>query len=139
MSLKSCSDCARPVSSRALRCPHCGRSHPTRAGEDKEKSLLVAQSLRPKATSKCRECGSEVCQGLRACSSCGVPDPALRAATRRWAGVAAVVLLVALMVGTAWGLGLLKPLGADPSAIESGLTGTAHDLLQESPRPMTGE
>jgi RNA polymerase subunit RPABC4/transcription elongation factor Spt4 len=133
MSLKACSDCGRQVSSKALRCPNCGRKDPTRAGEDQRNRLLVAPSMLPTVKGACRECGLEVRVGLASCPSCGVPDPTLRGAGRRWAGVAAVVLLVAMLVGTAWVLGLLRPPGADPSTVESGLTGKAHDRLQDRP------
>jgi hypothetical protein len=117
MSLKSWSDCPRPGQLQSVtlsplwpQASHTGR-------RDQENSLLVAQSLHPKPTCKCRECGSEVREGLRVCSLRGVPNPTRRPSK------------------AAWELGLLRQPTAHQVPIEAGLNRRAHDRLRDLPPP----
>src|SRR5688500_19741104 len=121
MSLKSCVECGRKVSSKARRCPQCDRPDPTRGElEPTRNSLLVSPSRLRQLRARCRECGQAVSFAGSACSSCGCPH-ATEPTGRRWAAVAVMGLILAMVVVTAWKLGLLDSQTPTRPGIESGL------------------
>jgi RNA polymerase subunit RPABC4/transcription elongation factor Spt4 len=134
MGLKACVECGRKVSSKARRCPKCGRRNPTRIQDEPKRNwLLVPPSKRRHRKGRCRECGEAVRLGSNACPACGFSHPTDTPAPR-WAAVATLGLLLALLVVTAWKLGLLDP---SHRGIESGLGGApspihAPDTLSDS-------
>jgi len=134
MSLKSCSDCGRQVSSKAHRCPNCGRKNPTRSvKEDQSESVLVTSSMLRRPKGRCRECGKQASLGGGACPACGFTNPTDNA-PRRWFAVAAVGACLALLSAAAWKLGLLDTWGAGPRGIESAIQATTLQPAVGPPR-----
>jgi RNA polymerase subunit RPABC4/transcription elongation factor Spt4 len=141
MSLSPCTECGRQISTRAERCPHCGRkraSGSAPAAEDVPFLVSIAEARRRKV--KCRECGSEVSLGAGSCPGCGFDDPAGRSA--RW-GLVVVVAVVSLALGAAaaWKLGYVKlpvrytrPAVADSTAFKANVASKVQRFRTDPPR-----
>lgn len=74
MALVACKSCNKPVSDRAVVCPHCGAAGP-----------IVNQRT------SCPECGQPVVPGIAGCPHCGFPlaPPAAQNTTATYANPAA--------------------------------------------------
>jgi len=96
MSLKPCTDCGQPVSTKAPRCPNCGLKNPTVPLDDAP--LLFSAAIPGGTVVRCRECGGALRSTAKNCPFCGVQNP-VRRGLPRWVLVAAVLVLTLPVVG----------------------------------------
>ena len=96
MSLKPCTDCGQPVSTKAPRCPNCGLKNPTVPLDDAP--LLFSAATPGGSVVRCRECKGALRSTAKNCPFCGVQNP-IRRGPPRWVIVAAVLLLTLPVVG----------------------------------------
>lgn len=110
MSLGTCTDCGRPVSTKAERCPHCGAKNPATKPLDDSVPFLISASEVRRRKVKCRECGRAVALGAGSCPECGYASPGEKPGWR--------VLLIGLLIALAL---LAAAFAAGFAAIKVGL------------------
>lgn len=144
MSLQPCPECGRQISTKAARCPNCGRKSPgAPASEDPVPFLISVAEVRRRKV-KCRECGSEVALGSGACSVCGFATPG-DTPVRWWLVVTLAVVLGGLGAAAAWKLGFLdrRPVdssaAADSTVIKSRFTSNSPRFRRDPPRTRSAQ
>jgi len=90
MSLKPCTDCGQPVSTKAPRCPNCGLKNPTVPLDDAP--LLFSAATPGGSVVCCRECKGALRSTAKNCPFCGVENP-VRRGPPRWVIVVALLVL----------------------------------------------
>ena len=115
MSLKPCTDCGKPVSTKALRCPNCGLKNPTVPAN--EAPLLFSPTSQTGPEARCRECRAALRADAKVCPVCGVRNP-VKEGIPRWTVVTVVLVVTLTAVGiSSWRL----VVNALDSSIDSGL------------------
>lgn len=128
MSLKPCTDCGQPVSTKAPRCPNCGLKSPTVPLDDAP--LLFSAATPGGTVVRCRECGEALRSTAKNCPFCGVQNP-VRRGPARWVLVVAILLLtlpVVGMMGWRMATNYLEP------GLDSGLVRSRSNPPSEVPR-----
>ena len=140
MSLHACTVCGKQISTKAERCPHCGRKPDGGGGSDVPVPFLISAAEARKRKVKCRECGNEVSLGAGSCPSCGFANPA--EPRSRWV----LMTLLAIVLGgagsaAAWRMGLIEPrprvgvsVAADSAAVESNFNWNTPNFRRDPPR-----
>ncbi len=139
MSLSPCADCGRQVSSKAERCPNCGRKTPGASDSEDSVPFLVSVAEVRRRKVKCRECGQEVSLGAGSCPGCGFAHPG-DTPVRWWLLITVGLMMAALGTATAWQLGLVKSraavssAAADSAAIKANVPSVSYHRRRDPPR-----
>jgi RNA polymerase subunit RPABC4/transcription elongation factor Spt4 len=132
MSLKPCTECGQPVSTRAARCPNCGRRDPTVAA-DPVAPVLFSSVASAGPGARCRECGGAVRASAKVCPFCGLKDP-VRRSLPRWVLVAGVLVVALPVIGM---MGLRVAQAYFVAGLDSGLVRSSRSAGGEMPQVMT--
>lgn len=127
MSLKPCTDCGKPVSTKAARCPNCGLKNPTVPADRAPLLFSAGSQVEPQA--RCRECGGALRADLKVCPFCGVQNP-IKEGIPRWVVVTGVLVITLAAVGiSSWQL----VLNAVNSSLDTGLVRSKPRAASELP------
>src|SRR5688572_31015751 len=135
MSLHACTVCGKQISTKAERCPHCGRKPVGDAPSDLPVPFLVSAAEVRRRKVNCRECRGEMTLGSSSCPNCGFTDTGGTRPGWRLLLAVAVLFAVGGSAAAAWYFGFLP--GRAPRASDVGVATVDSATLEAELRKTT--